>query len=40
MGLLLAIFALRTPSAQEIEDEAEEDLPVPIEAEPAERLAA
>ena len=40
VGLLLAIFALRMPSAQEIEDEAEEDLPVPIEAEPAERLAA
>ena len=40
VGLLLAIFALRMPSAQEIEDEAEEDVPVPIEAEPAERLAA
>jgi EmrB/QacA subfamily drug resistance transporter len=40
VGILIAIFALRTPSAQQIEDEIEEGAPVGIEAEPAERLAA
>jgi EmrB/QacA subfamily drug resistance transporter len=40
VGILIAIFALRAPSAQEIEDEIEEGAPVGIEAEPAERLAA
>jgi EmrB/QacA subfamily drug resistance transporter len=40
VGILIAIFALRAPSAQQIEDEIEEGAPVGIEAEPAERLAA
>jgi EmrB/QacA subfamily drug resistance transporter len=40
VGILIAIFALRAPSAQEIENEIEEGAPVGIEAEPAERLAA
>jgi EmrB/QacA subfamily drug resistance transporter len=40
VGILIALFALRTPSAQEIEDEIDEGAPVGIEAEPAERLAA
>jgi EmrB/QacA subfamily drug resistance transporter len=40
VGILIAIFALRAPSAQQIENEIEEGAPVGIEAEPAERLAA
>ena len=40
VGILIAIFALRAPSAREIEDEIEEGAPVGIEAERAERLAA
>ena len=40
VGILIAIFALRAPSAREIEDEIEEGAPVGIEAERAEQLAA
>jgi EmrB/QacA subfamily drug resistance transporter len=40
VGILIALFALRAPSAQEIEDEIDEGAPIGIEAEPAERLAA
>ena len=37
VGILIAIFALRAPTAQEIEDEVDEGAPVGIEAQPAER---
>ena len=40
VGILIALFALRAPSAEEIEDEIDEGAPVGIEAERAERLAA
>jgi MFS family permease len=40
VGLLVAIFALRVPKAQEIEDEVDDAAPIGIESEPAERLAA
>ena len=40
VGLLIAIFALRMPSAEQVENEIEEGAPVGIEAEPVERLAA
>jgi EmrB/QacA subfamily drug resistance transporter len=40
VGMLIAIFALRMPSAEQIENEVEEAAPIGIEAEPAERLAA
>jgi EmrB/QacA subfamily drug resistance transporter len=40
VGILIAILALRAPSAQQIEDEIEEAAPVGIEADAAERLAA
>jgi len=37
VGIVIAIFALRAPTAQEIEQEVEEGAPVGIEAEAAER---
>jgi MFS family permease len=40
VGILIALLALRAPSAQQIEDEIEEAAPVGIEADAAERLAA
>jgi hypothetical protein len=43
VGIVIAIFALRAPTAQEVEDEVDEGAPVGIEAQPAEqaeRLAA
>ena len=40
VGMLIAIFALRMPSAEQIENEVEEGAAIGIEAEPAERLAA
>jgi MFS family permease len=43
VGILIALFALRAPSAEEIEDEIDEGAPIGIEgpaAERAERLAA
>jgi EmrB/QacA subfamily drug resistance transporter len=40
VGIMIALLALRAPSAKEIEGEIEEGAPVGIEAEPAERLAA
>src|SRR3954453_12074383 len=40
VGMLIAIFALRMPSAEQIESEIEETAPIGIESEPAERLAA
>jgi EmrB/QacA subfamily drug resistance transporter len=40
VGIVIALFALRAPSAKEIEGEIQEGAPVGIEAEPAERLAA
>jgi EmrB/QacA subfamily drug resistance transporter len=40
VGLLLAIFVLRAPRAEQVENEVAEGAPVGIEAEPAERLAA
>jgi EmrB/QacA subfamily drug resistance transporter len=43
VGIVIAIFALRAPTAQEIEDEVDEGAPIGIEAqaaERAERLAA
>src|SRR4051795_5459354 len=40
VGMLIAIFALRMPSAEQIENEVEEGAAIGIEAEPAERMAA
>jgi hypothetical protein len=37
VGILIALFALRAPTAQEIEDEVDEGAPIGIEAQPAER---
>jgi len=37
LSIVIAIFALRAPTAQEIEQEVEEGAPVGIEAEAAER---
>jgi EmrB/QacA subfamily drug resistance transporter len=39
VGILIALFALRAPTAQEIEDEVDEGAPIGIEAQPAEKQA-